>query len=256
MTASTTNKTAAQQIMSDHLGGWNETLDAEYRETPEFFDRFGAMVDVPRIREALTPIEHALIGVAVVGNAANTNWPRLRAYVDAALRAGADRGQIRDVLQLVSIMSIHALSIGAPAVAKVLSERGHGTSAELTDRQRRLRSDFESLRGYWHSSWDDVLALDPDMFEAYMKFSVVGSQFGSLPEKLRELIYIAIDCVVTHLYVPGVEIHTRAALDAGASVEEVLSAIEIATFTGADPYFEAMSRIPELFEQPEQADQA
>ncbi|EID76198.1 MULTISPECIES: carboxymuconolactone decarboxylase family protein [Rhodococcus] len=62
------------------------------------------------------------------------------------------------------------------------------------------------------------------------------------------MIYIAISCLVTHLYVPGVQIHTRAALDAGASVEEILSAIEIATFTGADPYFETMTRIPELFE--------
>lgn len=247
MTASTTNTTTVQQILSDHLGGWNETLDIEYRDASEFFDRFSAMIDVPRARGALEPVDRALIGVAVVGNAANTNWPRLRAYVHAALHAGADRGQVRDVLQLVSIMSIHALSIGAPAVVRVLSERGHGPTAELSDRHRRLRSEFESQRGYWHSSWDDVLALDPDMFEAYLNFSVVGSQFGSLSEKLRELIYIAIDCVVTHLYVPGVEIHTRAALDAGASVEEVLSAIEIATLTGADPYFEAMSRIPELF---------
>lgn len=236
------------QALSEHLGGWTETLDAEYGTAPEFFDRFGAMVDVPRSRGALTPVEQALIGVAVVGNAAGTNWPRLRAYVRAALELGASRAEVRDVLQLVSIMSIHALSVGAPAVADVLSERGVRPSSALSDRQRALRADFERKRGYWHKSWDDVLTLDADMFEAYMNFSTVGAQFGSLPVKLRELIYIAIDCVITHLYVPGIQIHTRAALDAGASVDEILSAIEIATLTGADPYFEAMTRIPELFE--------
>ncbi|MBA8961571.1 alkylhydroperoxidase/carboxymuconolactone decarboxylase family protein YurZ [Rhodococcus percolatus] len=239
---------APVQALSGHLGEWNDTLDAEYHDSPEVFDRFGAMVDVPRSRGALTPIEQALIGVAVVGNAASTNWPRLRAYVRAALDLGASRAEVRDVLQLVSIMSIHALSIGAPAVAEVLSEWGIRPPSGLSDRQRNLRADFEQKRGYWHKSWADVLALDPDMFEAYMNFSIVGAQFGSLPVKLRELIYIAISCVVTHLYVPGVQIHTRAALDAGASVEEILSAIAIATFTGADPYFEAMTRIPELFE--------
>ena len=80
---------APVQALSGHLGDWNDALDAEYRDSPEFFDRFGAMVDVPRSRGALTPIEQALIGVAVVGNAASTNWPRLRAYVRAALDRGA-----------------------------------------------------------------------------------------------------------------------------------------------------------------------
>ncbi|MDV8070606.1 carboxymuconolactone decarboxylase family protein [Rhodococcus sp. IEGM 1366] len=240
--------TAPAEALSGYLGGWTDTLDAEYRDSPKFFDRFLAMLDVPRSRDSLTPVEQALIGVAVVGNTASTNWPRLRAYVRVALRLGASRSEVRDVLQLVSIMSIHALSIGAPAVADVLRERGIGPSAELSARQQGLRADFEHNRGYWHKSWDDVLALDPDMFEAYTNFSTVGPQFGSLPVKLRELIYIAIDCVVTHLYVPGVQIHTRAALDAGATVDEILSAIEIAAFTGADPYFEAIARVPELFE--------
>ena len=63
---------------------------------------------------------------------------------------------------------------------------------------------------------------------------------GSLGVRMRELIYVAIDSVPTHLYVPGVEIHARNALDAGASAEQILTAIEIAALLGADPYFNAV----------------
>lgn len=210
-------------------------------EAPEFFDRFQAMADVPDRRGALTEAERALIGIAVVGNTANRDWPRLGAQIDRALRAGARPEQVRDVLRLVGIMGIHAMTVGVSALARVLTERGIPQPEEDATR-RSLREEFVRRRGYWHESWDDMLALDPEMFEAYTDFSTVVADFGGLDERLRELVYIAIDCVITHLYVPGIEIHTRNALDAGATPEQVLTAMEIAALTGVDPYFEAVER--------------
>ncbi|MFD8364935.1 carboxymuconolactone decarboxylase family protein [Streptomyces hygroscopicus] len=236
----TAKQTAAE--LGSYLGTWNDAVAAEHEDSPEFFRRFAAMADVPRRRAALSPVDQALIGVAVVANTANTNWPRFDAYVRTALERGATRGQVRDVLQLVSIMSIHAMTVGVPALRRVLEERGHAVGHEPDERRARLRAEFERRRGYWHETWDDMLALDPEMFEAYTHFSTVVAEHGSLDTRLRELIYIAIDCVVTHLYVPGVEIHARNALDAGATPDQILGAMEIAVLTGADPYFEAIQR--------------
>lgn len=36
-----------------------------------------------------------------------------------------------------------------------------------------MKQDFEKNRGYWHDTWDQVLDLDPDFFEAYTQFSAV-----------------------------------------------------------------------------------
>ena len=242
----TTSAADARQDLAQYLGGWGSELSAECEEAPEFFDRFERMLRVPRGRGALGLVDQALIGIAVVGNTASTNWSRLEAYIRVALHVGATRAQVRDVLRLVSIMSIHALTVGIPALAGVLAERGIDVPDALDERRLALKEEFIRVRGYWHESWDDMLALDPEMFDAYTGFSIVVAEFGSLDVRLRELIYIAIDCVVTHLYVPGIEIHVRNALDSGATTAQILTAMEIAALTGADPYFEAIERSPSL----------
>lgn len=226
--------------LESHVGGWTSDLESEREQRPLFFDRFAAMVAVPAERRSLSPVDRALIGVALVGNVANTKWSRFEAQQTVALDAGATREQIRDVLQLVSIMSIHAMTTSVPALMRVLVERGLAPGRSLDDRQRSLKEDFERRRGYWHETWDDVLVLDPEMFAAYTEFSTSAAEEGSLGTRLRELIYIAIDSVPTHLYVPGVEIHARNALDAGATADQILEVIEIAALLGADPYITAV----------------
>jgi len=226
--------------LEQHLGGWTRDLESERKERPLFFERLAAMVAVPAERGSLTPVDRALIGVALTANVANTTWSRFEAHRNLALDAGATRTQIRDVLQLVSIMSIHALTTSVPALMRVLEERGIAPARDLDERRQRLKEDFERRRGYWHETWDDVLTLDPEMFSAYTAFSTSAADEGSLDMRLRELIYIAIDSVPTHLYVPGVEIHARNALDAGATAEQILEAIEIAALLGADPYVTAV----------------
>lgn len=228
--------------LADHIGGWTDDLTAQRGARPLFFERLAAMVSVPADRDVLSAVERALIGVAVVGNVANTNWTRLDAHVRQAMHAGATSDQVRDVLQLVSIMSIHAMTSGLPALMRVLRQRGLAPDANLDAHRQGLKAEFERRRGYWHDSWNDVLTLDPEMFEAYTAFSAAAADEGTLDAKLRELIYIAIDCVPTHMYAPGVEIHARKALDAGATPEQIVTAIEIAALVGADPYIEATRR--------------
>jgi alkylhydroperoxidase/carboxymuconolactone decarboxylase family protein YurZ len=74
------------------------------------------------------------------------------------------------------------------------------------------------------------LELDPDVFEAYTQFSAVpfrhlgsegegeepaGRTSGTgtgLSPKVKEFVYIAIDCATTYLYVPGLKWHIRNAV--------------------------------------------
>ncbi len=65
---------------------------------------------------------------------------------------------------------------------------------ELSERQEQLKEQFIKDRGYWSEGiWEPVLKLDPDFFEAYLNFSAIPWRNGTLPPKIKELIYVAID---------------------------------------------------------------
>jgi len=98
--------------------------------------------------------------------------------------------------------------------------------------------------------------LDPEFFEAYTEFSSVpwtrkidgvSGHPGALAPQVRvltiyppfiishdvsqdkELIYCAFDAAATHLYVSGLKAHMRNALQYGATVEQILEVLELAT---------------------------
>jgi alkylhydroperoxidase/carboxymuconolactone decarboxylase family protein YurZ len=105
-------------------------------------------------------------------------------------------------------------------------------STETNERKKELRDAFIDARGYWNEFWDALLDLDEDFFEAYTRFSSVPCVSGTLEPKIKELIYTAFDVSATHLYVSGLRQHIRNALDYGATREEVLEVIELASVIG------------------------
>jgi len=103
---------------------------------------------------------------------------------------------------------------------------------ELNAKQQQLRDKFIAERGYWSPVWGDVLALDPDFFESYLNFSAIPWRKGTLPPKVKELIYIAIDASTTHLYEPGLRQHIANALKHGATKEEIMEVLELTSVLG------------------------
>jgi alkylhydroperoxidase/carboxymuconolactone decarboxylase family protein YurZ len=95
-----------------------------------------------------------------------------------------------------------------------------------------MREEFIDTRGYWNEFWDGLLELDPDFFEAYLRFSGVPWRSGTLSPKFKELIYIAIDASTTHLYEPGLRQHIRNALRHGATREEIMEVYELTSVLG------------------------
>ena len=88
----------------------------------------------------------------------------------------------------------------------------------------------ESLGAMTRRPWLDAMkALAPEHYARMMAFYSTMHQPGHLSEKLRHLLWIAVDAVPTHIYTPGIELHARLAIDHGASVEELVEALEIAS---------------------------
>lgn len=95
-----------------------------------------------------------------------------------------------------------------------------------------LKQQFIAERGYWTRSWDQLLTEDPEFFEAYLGFSALPARRAALDPKTRELIYIAIDLSVTHLFAAGARIHIRNALALGATKREILDVLELVSVLG------------------------
>lgn len=102
----------------------------------------------------------------------------------------------------------------------------------MTARREALKKEFEEVRGTWSDAWQSILDLDPDFFESYLHFSTVPWRRTHLEPKVKELIYIAVDSAATHLYLPGIRQHVKAALGHGATAAEIMEVIELTSTLG------------------------
>jgi alkylhydroperoxidase/carboxymuconolactone decarboxylase family protein YurZ len=171
--------------------------------------------------------------ITVAAAATHLYVPGAREHIRAALKAGATKDEIMEVLELTSTLGIHAMNIGVPILVQVLTEKGLRTGpAELTEYQQQVKADFTKARGYWHEFWDEMLELDPELFAAYTEFSSVPWRSGTLSPKVKEFVYIAFDTAATHLYVKGLKLHIENAIGYGATAQEILEIMEIASVLG------------------------
>jgi alkylhydroperoxidase/carboxymuconolactone decarboxylase family protein YurZ len=105
---------------------------------------------------------------------------------------------------------------------------------EFPDSKReRIKAEYTEMKGYWPDGHDPALELDPDWLEAFMNYGRAVTEGSGLDPKVRELVYIAVDGCVTHLYGPGTKSHIRRALELGATKEEILGVLKIVTLVGA-----------------------
>src|SRR3569833_1437066 len=96
----------------------------------------------------------------------------------------------------------------------------------LSARQEEIKEEFIRVRGTWGDTWQAILELDPDFLKAYTGFSAVPWRKNHLDDKIKEFIYIAVDANATHMYLPGVRQHIKAALKLGATPQEIMEVLE------------------------------
>lgn len=189
---------------------------------------------------ALDAGTRALLVVGLEACVTNLGFADVPRAVEEALAAGATPEEILEVLALASIIGMHTGTVGVPALVAALQARGDDPLAVPLDaRRQELWDRYIAGRRYWESFSGELsvflrglLALEPDFFEAYMELSLEPWTNGTLPPKLRELVYIALDTVTTHLYRPGLEVHLDTALALGATKEEIMAVYELAAAYG------------------------
>ncbi|WP_083735966.1 carboxymuconolactone decarboxylase family protein [Mycobacterium sp. MS1601] len=249
--------TPHQQEVKDEFirvrGTWSDLWESILRLDPAFLQAYTTFSSVPwrSGHNHLDDKTKELIFIAVDAAATHMYAPGVRQHIKAAFVAGATPAEIMEVIELTSTLGIHAMNIGVPILAQVLLEKGLRTGpGPLDANQERIKTEFTENRGYWHSFWDEMLELDPDMFEAYTNFSSVPWKTGTLSPKLKEFVYIAFDTAATHLYVPGLKLHIENAIGYGATAGEILEVMEIASVIGIHA---ATTAVPILIEEAEAA---
>ncbi|KAJ2993457.1 hypothetical protein NUW58_g1837 [Xylaria curta] len=235
--------------------GWESLLSVD----PAFFSASVSLASVPRLKSHLSRKEQALISLAVDCAATHLYAPGVREHVASAAREGAGRDEILEVIELSSTLGIHACNIGVPLLVEVLKEEGKyldDITRPFDETQQSLQREFTVKRGYWHTFWEDFLRLDPEFFAGYLEFSslpwvkdvngTVGQGKGALEPKMKELVYCAFDAASTHLYVPGLKLHMRNALGYGATPQEIIEVLELATLLSLHTTHVAAPIIAEL----------
>ena len=230
-------------------GVWSDLWESVLALDPEFLEAYLNFSAVPW-RDGHNHLDDKtkeFMFIAVDAAATHMYAPGVRQHIKAALAAGATPPEIMEVIELTSTLGIHAMNIGVPILVQVLEEKGLRTGpAPLDANQERIKAEFTENRGYWHPFWDEMLELDPDLFEAYTAFSSVPWKHGTLSPKVKELVYIAFDTAATHLYVPGLKLHIENAIGYGATAQEILEVMEIASVIGIHA---ATTAVPILVEE-------
>lgn len=217
----------------DARGNWNSLWEGLLILDCDFFEAYLDFSSVPWRKGPLERKVKELIHIALDASTTHLYEPGLRQHIRNAIGYGATKQEIMEVLELTSVLGIHTCILGVPVLLQELAAtNAEAEKTDWTPRRLKLKAEFEEKRGYWNEFWEGLLALDPDFFDAYLRFSAVPWVSGVLEPKVKELIYTAIDASTTHLYEPGLRQHVRNALRYGASKEEIMEVYELASVLG------------------------
>lgn len=210
-------------------------LDRLFELDPAFHAAASEFTSAP-LDSALEPRIRELLAIAINASTTQLYLPGVRLHIRNALRCGATREEIMEVLQLTSVLGIHTCTLGVPILIEELLAFGGKPDfvQELMSdpRRQKLKLDFTNKRGYWRDFWENLLALDPDFFEVFLEFSSAPWINGPLPPKIKEFVYIAIDSSTTHLFGLGLRLHIQNALHYGASKDELMEILKLTSAQG------------------------
>jgi alkylhydroperoxidase/carboxymuconolactone decarboxylase family protein YurZ len=211
-------------------GPWNDALNQLREWDPKWADACEKMSTNPWTSGVLSRKLVELIGVALNAACTNLNPDGTRRHIRAALDAGATRDEIFFVLKCASVMSIHSCSLGAPILleeAKVAGKQPAPKPASATPAVDKMKA-----IGQWNAAWDPFFQLDPVWTDAFMATGAGIYGSGVMSAKDTELLSIAFDASFTHMYAPGTRRHIHNALQAGATMEEIMEVLKLCVAQG------------------------
>ena len=213
------------------IGPWDDRALAMLRKwDPVWVDQCLEMSTEPWTGGVLPPKDVELISIAVSAACTNLDASGTRRHIRGALEAGASREEILMILKIASLLSLHTCSLGAPILleeAKAAGVKRGPAETSATPVCDRMKS-----AGQWNTGWDAFFEIDAAWTEAIIAASLPVYTSGVLSPKLAELLSIAVDASITHMYAPGTRRHIQTALKLGVTIEEIMEVLKICVSLG------------------------
>ena len=95
-------------------GYWNPFWDDLLVLDPDFFEAYTRFSSVPWLTGTLEPKVKELIYTAFDVSATHLFAPGLRQHIRQALQYGASKAEIMEVIELASVVGVHACAVGVP----------------------------------------------------------------------------------------------------------------------------------------------
>ncbi|MFC4605145.1 carboxymuconolactone decarboxylase family protein [Rhodococcus kronopolitis] len=111
------------------LGTWNPLWDKLSHWDPEWTEQFMEMAALPIRREVFPPAFVELLSIAIDASATHMYAPGVRRHIRLALDLGVTRDEILTVLEMVSVLGIHACNLGVPILEEELDAHAARTAA-------------------------------------------------------------------------------------------------------------------------------
>jgi alkylhydroperoxidase/carboxymuconolactone decarboxylase family protein YurZ len=215
---------------SHQTGPWDAAVNKLLEWDPTWARACVKMTTNPWAREVLSRKLIELVGLALNAACTNLNPDGTRRHIRAALETGATRDEVLTILKMASVMSIHSCSLGAPLLLE--EARAAGVSPSKKQASSTPACDRMKAVGQWNAGWDPFFELDPAWTDEFMATGVGIYGSGLFSSKEIELLSIAFDASYTHMYAPGTRRHIKAALKAGATVEEIMEVLKLCVVQG------------------------
>ena len=206
-------------------------------------------------RGALEPKYRALVKLALCASPTHLSPEFTRMYMVEALKEGATKEQIREVLEMISVLGIHGFIPGTFVVQDAFGgmdniKKNH-LGPDHEDRAKWAAEAFMAARGGTVGDvWEANCMLAPDFVVAYAKYSGVPWTTSALPAHIKELMYVAIDLSPTHLEANGAAFHLKLAIEEyGATFDQVMEVLEIVGLFGIQTHLMALPILKEELER-------
>jgi alkylhydroperoxidase/carboxymuconolactone decarboxylase family protein YurZ len=227
---------------------WGSSLDKLKEWDPQGAELLFRAGTNPWNTGVLPRKEVELISLAICCACTNLNEAGTRRHIRGALDAGATRDEVLCVLKCGAAMATHSCSLGAP----ILLEEMNAAGVRVAGGPKPETPACDDMRemGQWNTAWDPFYELSPRWTNDLFAFAV-GSIYksGVFTARFLELISIAFDASITHMYAPGTRRHIKGALKAGATPEEVMAVLHICVSMGVQACAQGVPILAEELER-------
>lgn len=217
-------------MRANEINPWGASLDKLEEWDPvgaELMIRVGAN---PWRSGAFAPKEVELISLAVNCSCTNLDEAGTRRHIRAALEAGATRDEVLMVLKMGFGLAVHSCSLGAPILLEEMKEAGIKPASGA--KPPTPACDAMRAMGQWNTAWDPFFELSPEWTDQFFAFGASIYESAVFTPKFVELLSIAFDASITHMYAPGTRRHIKSALKLGATPEEIMTTLQICVSMG------------------------